>query len=336
MLLGGVEEFGVGGRRFSTLPRLIHSCLACLRTVGNRSRRSIVRCTSSLHAFFEFVVVRGNTISGSARRGRVSLSPVSTGFVGGVGLASTRGFLVCYGGIHGGGRTAHTEHIVSVEQFFVCLASGLKILRGGPVGGLSDPGLGGSLPGCLALRRTRRLVSIVSKPCGRQSCTVVALFLGYKVELSRLIDVGCGSVESSNDLAVLKGNGGRHAVCLGGTYVGTIGTCVGGEPGSKIGCGTLFLDTEGREVDKGAIRRVICRGLRGTNCNSEKLSIRGLHRATTALVCRCNSISLLLLGRILKRRGLNAARVCARATTRTTGGTVTTGPLGESLPGGSW
>lgn len=242
---------------------------------------------------------------------------------------------------YNGGGSSATQQLTDLRNFCSCLIGRIGQLSTSPATTVRPPGRSGMLPGCLATRRSVRLLrdARARDSFPRQSCYVIALFLGYKVHLTRLINVGLSSVSlRGHRVHLFNGNRGRHVICLGSTYVRTLQLCLNGHGAVRKLLprrGTIFVAQQhGRHVSGHEMRRLIANTVGTTKLGN--FSARGLHRATTALVCRANGISVLALGRLLNRDGISAARVCARLRRFRIHTTVRRGPLnGIGGPGTS-
>lgn len=148
---------------------------------------------------------------------------------------------------------------------------------------------------------------------------VVVAFCRAKVQLSRLIGLSSYSIDFiGSRVGVANGKGGREVIPFNSRLGGALHRCLGLESTDiRTSSPTFFLSSGNREVRPTGIESVIEAGL------TEIYSLGGgdpriLERSFTATVLG-RRMKVRDLGGLLKRTGLSAARVCARAAFRRLG-----------------
>lgn len=154
----------------------------------------------------------------------------------------------------------------------------------------------------------RRMEGVLSGARGLGRGTVLVAVCDYKLHLDRLLGLGVGSVGSSSKVVEVRrdGNGGSQVMSLPSGLLTALERCC-----RTFGPGRcLFRNRGNNGCDRQDMRLVLGGTLVGTGIRSRN-SMRAKQRSCTARLVRSN-VSVQVMGRLLNRRGVGAAVVCAR------------------------
>lgn len=213
------------------------------------------------------------------------------------------------------------EGLDSLHSFCRCLLHrGLITIS--PITGIINPGGGGPLPIFMESRTVDRLLSNFRFPRAFRkihSGAVLRIFCSANVQHTRLVTLESKSISFSTLIVgMAKGEGGRHLVPFKSELRRTLDICLRREAHfCSNRYRTFFVQGNKMELSPSSIGCVI------GQCLSGIIALGGgdpriLQRAFTASVLGRRT-RLRTMGRLLKRRDLAAARICARAAFRRLG-----------------
>lgn len=277
----------------------VRQCGACLHLRGTLSTGSVSTCLASLSGLAGFIRDRNGGCTSIA-------------------CSSLRRFITHLRSVNVRPHS-RTEVVSKVGSFcqFLFLSS---CVAASPARLLRSPGVKLGLPRILAIGRVGDVLSAVSLalPRKRQGQTVLRILCDYKLHISRLISLHFASICFSRKfVGIRKGKDGRHLIPVSRATVGRVGGCLCSHGRITIGGkfrSVLFLDQQKATLSQVVIFRVVGRRARVTNVGGG-IDPRAFHRSFTARLLR-KKTGLLTVRRVLKRRGVAAARVCARVSHR--------------------
>ncbi len=211
-----------------------------------------------------------------------------------------------------GSRTEVVDNMESLCEFLITR----KVLSSSPTRLLIEPALNAHLPRMLSIRRvsTVRTSVSISRPLKRHGETVVRILFSYKLEISRLITLALSRVFITRHLIeIVNGKNGRQLIPVSGGTLRRISVCLTYQQRVPVGPNRrscIFLGHHKRRLAHAVILVVV--GHRTTRTNvAGAVSPRALHRSFTARLLHHNT-SVHFVRTVLKRRSVDAARVCAR------------------------
>lgn len=189
-------------------------------------------------------------------------------------------------------------------------------MRRSPSRLLRSPRVNGRLPSMLAMRRVSALVNDVSQDAQRKrhGQTVLRALCDYKLHISRLYGLGLSSLCLGRGFVGMRnGKDGRHLIPVSSHTVHRLRLCFPSHGRKLVGpkCRSfMFVDHFKGGVSHVVIFRVVGRLTRRAKLGGA-VDPRAFHRSFTARLLR-KKTGLHTVRYVLKRRDVNAARVCAR------------------------
>lgn len=321
-------------KNFYDCPELLKQFLYYLRTVRNRSPKTVDAYYVDIRTFFRYLMVQHHFVSEAVEFTEISILSLPQETILSVTLAEVYEYLYFLANIRQNSVATRARKVSALRTFYGYLKNKANLLKENPMDQLDLPTPKRALPKHLSLEESRSLLSLTVDGAdqARNHC-IFTLFLNCGMRLSELVGINKRDITENTIRITGKGNKQRtvylNEACLSAlnAYLSVRNAI----PDAKDK-EALFLSKQKKRITNRRVQQILEESLQRLGLQEKGYTIHKLRHTAATLMYQYGNVDIRILQEILGHENLGTTEIYTHVANRQIQQASEQSPLAHFIP----